>query len=106
MDDSQQIRTASRAVGRMADDARRARRAAASADHVHWQGASAQRYRQRLSERARELGHCADELDELKDRLDAHARAVERHEHTAKEALLRAPVLPGVLSVRDVLGVP
>ena len=88
-DDPQQIRDAARAVERLARDARSAQRSLLHAGCSSWKSVSADRYRARLHDRAREFGSRADDLDELGRRLNAHATAVESHERTLSRLVPR-----------------
>lgn len=98
-DDPAQIRAAARVVNRLADTARAAARGLRQSDAVQWHSEGADRFRERLADRAREFGTCAQGLDDLRDRLYAHARAVERHEQ-AVVATVRAGA-EGLEDLRD-----
>ncbi|MDE9364664.1 hypothetical protein PZ938_03525 [Luteipulveratus sp. YIM 133132] len=99
-DDAEQIRSAARAVDRIARDTRSAWRVLGSATHVAWSGSSADRYRDRLADHRRDLSDCVRSLEDLRRQLYAHARAVERHESVIATALKHVTRLPGTRVAR------
>jgi len=79
-DDPEQIRAQARRASRLAADARRAATAVASNGSVHWYSKGADRYRQKLIDRAADFRQRADDFEQLSRLLYSHARHVEDHE--------------------------
>ncbi|WP_145224620.1 hypothetical protein [Rudaeicoccus suwonensis] len=79
-DDAEQIRAQARRVAELADRARTAAASVTAAGGVQWRSVGADRYRERLTDRARDFRARADDLDRLSRLLFAHATHVEDHE--------------------------
>lgn len=86
-DDPEQIREQARRASRLAADARRAATAVTSNSTLRWHGPGADRFRTKLSDRAAEFRHRADDFDKLARLLYSHARHVEDHEATIDKVL-------------------
>lgn len=84
-DDPDEIRSQARRAARLATQARSAATAVSSNSSVQWHGQGAERYRRKLSDRAADFRHRADDLDHLSRLLYSHARHVEDHEKTIKD---------------------
>jgi len=80
-DDPEQIRAQARRAARLAAEARRAATAVAANGTIEWHSSGADRYREKLTDRATDFRHRADDLDDLSRLLYSHARHVEDHEH-------------------------
>ena len=81
-DDPDQIRAQARRAARLATEARRAATAVAANGSIEWHSQGADRYRKKLTDRAADFRHRADDFDELSRLLYSHARHVEDHERT------------------------
>lgn len=86
-DDPEQIRAQARRASRLAAEARRAATAVASNSSIHWYSKGADRYRQKLTDRAADFRHRADDFDQLSRLLYSHARHVEDHERMVGKVL-------------------
>lgn len=94
-DDPEQIRTQARRATRLAADARAAATAVSGGQAVRWYSEGAERYRERLRERAAEFRSRADDLDGLSRLLLSHARHVEDHERALAALAGDLAGLPG-----------
>lgn len=86
-DDPEQIRAQARHASRLAAEARRAATAVSGNGAIRWHSQGAERYRQKLADRATDFRHRADDFDELSRLLYSHARHVEDHERTLSEVV-------------------
>ncbi|NNG38664.1 hypothetical protein HJ588_05155 [Flexivirga sp. ID2601S] len=86
-DDPQQIRAQARQAAALAVRARAAAAAVAANAGVQWRSVGADRYRERLADRARDFRARADDLDRLSRLLLSHARHVEDHERAIGAAV-------------------
>lgn len=103
IEEAEQIRAVARSVHTLAARCRQSAREVDGATEVAWAGDSADAYRGRVHERAREVRRCADGLDELERRLLVMARVVE----SRISAVLAVPdqVRSAVLDPRTRVGV-
>lgn len=79
-DDPDEIRRQARRAARLATEARSAATAVSTNRSVRWRSQGAERFREKLSDRAADFRERADDLDELSRLLYSHARHVEDHE--------------------------
>ncbi|WP_265445271.1 hypothetical protein [Flexivirga meconopsidis] len=96
-DDPAQIRAQARQAAALATRARAAAVAVSGNAGVQWRSVGADRYRQRLTDRARDFRARADDLDRLSRLLLSHARHVEDHERAV------GSVVDGVKNVAKVV---
>ncbi|TWP37985.1 hypothetical protein [Leekyejoonella antrihumi] len=90
-DDPEEIRAAARKVSALAIRARQEAQHVTTQSAVHWSSVAADRYRDRLADRAADFMSRAADLDALAHALLAHARHVEDHE----QAIARAAKILG-----------
>jgi len=85
-DDPEEIRAAARRVSALASRARQEAHHVMRQGGVHWQSVAAERYRDRLRDRATDFTHRAADLEALARALVAHAKHVEDHERAIARA--------------------
>lgn len=85
-EDPDEIRRQARRAARLATEARGAATAVSTNRSVHWRSQGADRFREKLSDRATDFRNRANDLDELSRLLHSHARHVEDHEEPIKLA--------------------
>lgn len=86
-DDPEEIRCQARRAARLATQARSAAAAVSTNSSVHWHSRGAERYREKLADRAAEFRDRADDLDHLSRLLYSHARHVSDHEHAVNSVV-------------------
>ncbi len=94
-DDPAQIRDAARQVQALATRARLEGHRVTTHSGVRWAGLAADAYRERLTDRARDFGGRAGDLEDLARALYAHARHVEDHEAVLAGTMDGLSALPG-----------